>query len=136
VIINDSDSPVLFFDGVCNLCNQAVQFIIRHDKKKIFLFAPLQSEPGQKAIAHFAGKAPDSVILLYKQQYLVRSDAALYTFRLLGGLWTILFAAIIIPRFLRDALYNFISRNRYKWFGKKNECMIPTPDLMNRFLSK
>jgi len=111
-----------------------VQFIIRHDKKKLFLFAPLQSEPGKKAIQHFNGKAPDSMILFYKEQYFVRSAAALTIFRLLGGLWPLLYSGKILPRFLRDAIYDYVSRRRYKWFGKRNECMIPTPELMERFL--
>jgi len=128
--------PVLFFDGECNLCNSAVQFVIRHDKKKLFLFAPLQSEAGKQALAQFSGKAPDSVILLYKGQYFLRSAAVLQTLKLLSGIWKWLYAGIIIPGFLRDWLYDAVSRNRYKWFGKRKECMIPTPELMDRFLSK
>jgi predicted DCC family thiol-disulfide oxidoreductase YuxK len=130
-----TNQPVLYFDGVCNLCNNAVQFIIRHDKKKMFLFASLQSAAGKQALQHFRGKAPDSLILHYKGQYFTKSAAVLYTFKLLGGFWALFYAAIIIPRFLRDSLYGLVADKRYKWFGKQNECMIPTPELMNRFLS-
>ena len=76
----------------------------------------------------------NTFILFYKGGYLSRSTAALYTFKLLGGFWSLLFAGMILPRFLRDGLYNYIARNRYKWFGKRDSCMIPTPELMSRFL--
>ena len=135
--INAAGKPVLFFDGECNLCNSSVQFIIRHDKKKVFLFATLQSGPGKEALQNIQKqdeRFPASVILYYNGKYFIRSAAALYVLKRLGGLWTLLFAFMIIPRFLRDAVYDFISRNRYKWFGKQSECMIPTPDLMDRFL--
>ncbi len=133
---NDASSPVLFFDGVCNLCNSSVQFVIRHDKKKQFLFATLQSAAGLKALKNTANAADGagSFILFYQGRYYSRSTAALQVLRLLGGAWSILYAAIIVPRFIRDAAYNLISRNRYKWFGKKNECMLPTPELKKRFL--
>ena len=128
--------PVLFFDCECNLCNSAVQFIIRNDKKKVFLFAPLQSDAGKEALKQFSGKVPDSVILFYNNTYFVKSSAALHTLRLLGGGWKALYAGIIIPRFIRDRIYDVVSNNRYKWFGKRDECMIPTPELLDRFLSK
>jgi predicted DCC family thiol-disulfide oxidoreductase YuxK len=130
--------PVLFFDGTCNLCNGAVQFIIRRDKKRIFLFSPLQSTSGKEAANHLSGPlpaAPGSLILFYNGHYYIRSAAALHIMRLLGGLWALLYVGMIVPRFLRDAAYNLVSRNRYKWFGRKNECMIPTPEIMDRFLS-
>ena len=137
MVISASVRPVLFFDGECNLCNSSIRFIIRHDRKKLFLFAPIQSEPGKEALQNIQKQddsVPASVILYYNGKYFVRSAAALYVFKCLGGLWTLLFVFMIIPRFLRDAVYDFISGNRYKWFGKRNECMIPTPDLMDRFL--
>ena len=134
--MDTNSHPVLFFDGECNLCNGAVQFIIRHDKKNLFLFAPLQSEAGREALRQFSGKAPDSVILFYNGRYFVKSAAALQTLKLLGGAWKWLYAGVIMPRFLRDWIYDFVSRNRYKWFGKRSECMIPTPELKVRFISK
>jgi predicted DCC family thiol-disulfide oxidoreductase YuxK len=132
-----NDRPVLYFDGMCNLCNGTVQFIIRHDKHKAFLFAALQSEQGQAAIANISSsskEAPDSVILFDKGKYYTRSSAALHIAKRLDGLWPILYAGIVLPRFIRDSLYNLVAKNRYKWFGKRNECMISTPELKERFL--
>ncbi|MFI5196496.1 MAG: thiol-disulfide oxidoreductase DCC family protein [Chitinophagales bacterium] len=137
MVISFAGRPVLFFDGQCNLCNSSVQFIIRHDKKKLFLFVPLQSGPGREALQNVQKQdesVPASAILYYNGKYFVRSAAALYVFKLLGGLWSLLFVGIIVPRFLRDKVYGIISRNRYKWFGKRNECMTPAPDQMDRFL--
>lgn len=125
--------PILFFDGECNLCNSSVQFIIRHDKKKRFLFAPLQSAAGQRA-KHVVGEV-DSIVLYNNGRYFTKSDAALGVARMLSGLWPVLYAGIILPRFIRDGIYEYISRNRYKWYGKRSECMIPTPELKARFIS-
>jgi predicted DCC family thiol-disulfide oxidoreductase YuxK len=126
--------PILFFDGECNLCNSSVQFVIRHDRKKQFFFGTLQSESGKDARKALGDNAPDSVVLFYKGWYYVRSDAALRLFELLGGAWSLLYVFILVPRFIRDAIYNLVSSNRYKWFGKRSECMIPTPELKERFL--
>jgi predicted DCC family thiol-disulfide oxidoreductase YuxK len=128
--------PVLFFDGECNLCNRVVQFIIRHDKKKQFLFASLQSHYGRQLLQDFRGKAPDSVILTYKGTSYIKSAAALQTFKLLGGLWSLLYTGIIVPAFIRDRIYDLIAHNRYKWFGRRDTCMTPAPDLTDRFLTK
>ncbi len=131
-------APVLFFDGECNLCNNAVQFILKRDKKKIFFFAALQSAAGKEAIEKVgidALETTGSFILYYNGAYFTRSSAALHTFRLLGGLWPLLYVGIIVPRILRDSVYNIVSRNRYKWFGRRDSCMVPTPDIMARFLS-
>ncbi len=130
--------PVLFFDGACNLCNSFVQFVIRHDQQKRFLFAPLQSDAGKKALADASNgnfTVPDTVILLYKGRYLIKSSAALTVLKLSGGLNKLLYAGIIVPRFMRDWVYDFVARNRYKWFGKRDTCMIPTPEIMERFIS-
>lgn len=134
---DSSSRPVLFFDGECNLCNSFVQFVIRNDKQKRFLFAPLQSNAGKDVLSHISGKQlpPDSVILSYKGKYFLRSAAALTILKLLGGLKSMLYAAIIIPRFIRDSIYDMVARNRHKWFGKRAECMIPTPELKERFIS-
>lgn len=128
--------PVLFFDGVCNLCTRAVQFVLKHDKKQRFLFASLQSANGmaaQQAVMSAKGKT-DTLILLHKNKYYTRSDAALRTAGLLGGAWRILTALLIFPAFARNWVYNIISRNRYKWFGRQDKCMVPTPELRQRFL--
>jgi predicted DCC family thiol-disulfide oxidoreductase YuxK len=132
--LQDTIRPIVFFDGVCNLCNRSVQFVIRHDKKKQFLFATLQSDLGQKARKELPGKAPDSFILFHNGKYYTRSAAALNVCKLLGGIWSLLYVGIIVPRFIRDSIYDLVSRNRYKWFGKQ-ECMVPSPDLKARFLS-
>lgn len=129
--------PILFFDGVCNLCNSTIQKIIRFDKQKQFLFAPLQSAAGQAALQHVTeaeGKS-GSVILFHNDQYYTRSSAVLQVFKLLGGWFNLLLAGYLLPRFLRDALYNYIAAHRYKWFGQQNVCMVPTAELKERFLS-
>ncbi len=128
--------PILFFDGVCNLCNSTIQKIIKFDRRKQFLFAPLQSAAGREALQHVTeakGKA-GSVILFHNDQYYTRSSAVLQVFKLLGGWFNLLLAGYILPRFLRDALYNYIAAHRYKWFGQQNECMVPTAELKERFL--
>ncbi len=134
----DAQNPVLFFDGVCNLCNGAIQFVIKHDKQQKLLFASLQSEAGKKAISGVTAQYqyyPDSLLLFYKGKYYIQSDAVLRTAKLMGGAWSAFYVFIIIPRFIRDGLYRFVSRNRYKWYGKRDACMIPTPELKARFLS-
>lgn len=127
-----ANEPILFFDGECNLCNGGVQFIIKRDKRKRFLFAALQSAAGAEAKRQSGGA--DSFILFYHGQYYTKSAAALRAARLMSGLWPILYAGIILPRFVRDWVYDLVARNRYKWFGKRSECMIPTPELRARFL--
>lgn len=134
--IQTAGRPVVFFDGVCNLCDSIVQQIIRYDKKQQFLFASLQSTAGEDALKHITaadGKA-GSVIVFHNNQYYTRSSAVLQVFKILGGWFSLLLVGYVLPRFLRDALYNYVATHRYKWFGKKNECMIPTPQLKARFL--
>lgn len=132
-----AERPILFFDGMCNLCNGAVQFIVKHDRQQRFLFASLQSPPGKQAILktglHFSDTS-GSLILFYKGRYYTRSAAALHTARLLGGVWQLLYAGIILPRALRDAVYKFVASRRYRWFGRRSECMIPSPALKARFV--
>jgi predicted DCC family thiol-disulfide oxidoreductase YuxK len=127
---------IILFDGICNLCNSSVQFIIRRDKKKKFLFASLQGKTGQELLQRFQLPADhfNSFILVDGEKVYTRSAGALRTLKELGGGWSLFYAFIILPRFIRDAVYNWIARNRYKWFGKREECMIPTPELRERFL--
>jgi len=131
------DQPVVLFDGVCNLCNSAVQFIIKHDKKKVFRFASLQSPVGQKLLQQYDLPTDElnSFILVENNKVYDRSTGALRVVKKLGGLWPLLYGLIIVPKFIRDPVYNWVGRNRYKWFGKKEECMIPTPELKARFLN-
>ena len=133
----DSTGPILFFDGVCNLCNNFVQLVIKNDKQAKFRFSSLQSGTGDTVRQHLLqsmGPVPDSLILLYKGRFYFKSDAAIMTARLLGGAWSLLTLGYILPRFLRNAIYDRVARNRYKWFGKRDSCMIPTPELNERFL--
>ena len=131
------DQPIVLFDGVCNLCDSAVQFIIRHDKKNTFLFASLQSETGQKLLAKFNLPLDElnSFILVDNDKAYTRSTGALMVLKKLKGLWPLLYGFIIVPKFIRDGVYNWVGRNRYKWYGKKDACMIPTPELKARFLN-
>ena len=129
---------ILFFDGVCNLCNQSVQFVIRHDKSAAVQFATLQSPEGAKAKAAVLaalGRVPDSLILLKDGRYYTESDAALQLARLLDGGWKMISWLRFIPRFIRNPVYRLIARNRYRMFGKQEACMLPTPALKARFLS-
>ncbi|WP_425420769.1 thiol-disulfide oxidoreductase DCC family protein [Phaeodactylibacter xiamenensis] len=134
--MNTTEHPVLLFDGVCNLCNGSVQFIIERDPDARFRFASLQSEEGQAVLSRFENRPSDlsSVVLIQDDQLYARSEAALRVARQLEGGWSLLYAFIVVPRPIRDAVYDWIARNRYRWFGKKDACMIPSPDLQSRFL--
>lgn len=129
-------TPIIFFDGVCNLCNRSIQFIIKRDTKKRFHFASLQGNEGQEMLLRFHLPTNDfhSFILLEGDRMYTRSTAVLRMLKGLGGGWKLLYGFIIVPKFIRDAIYNWIARNRYKWYGKRDECMIPTPELKERFL--
>lgn len=130
------NSPVILFDGVCNLCNGSVQFIIKRDRKNRFHFAALQSSFGQQKLnqLNIPTESLQSIVLIDGDKYYQRSNAVLEVSKHLGGAWPLLYVFKIIPRFLRDAVYNFIANNRYRWFGKQDQCMIPTPALKARFL--
>ncbi len=128
--------PILLFDGVCNLCNGTVQFILRADRKQVFRFASLQSVIGQQLLhaAAYQGPPLDSVVLIKDQTVFIHSDAVLEIARLLGGGWALLYAFKVVPKTWRDRIYTWIAHNRYRWFGKKDQCMIPSPELKERFL--
>ncbi len=128
---------VILFDGVCNLCNSFVQFVIKHDRKERFRFASLQSDFAEKELANsfIDNQKMSTVILLENGKLYSKSTAALRILKKLNGLWPLLYIFIIVPAFLRNVVYNLIARNRYKWFGKKDSCMIPSPELQRRFLS-
>jgi predicted DCC family thiol-disulfide oxidoreductase YuxK len=132
-----NSSPTILFDGVCNLCNSSVQFVIKKDIDKIFQFASLQSDAGEKLLKQYNLSTSnfDSFILIQENKVYQKSGAALKVVKQLSGSIKLLYAFIVIPVFIRDAVYNFIAKNRYKWFGKKDECMIPTPELKARFLN-
>ncbi|MDT7830580.1 thiol-disulfide oxidoreductase DCC family protein [Pricia sp. S334] len=128
---------ILLFDGVCNLCNGAIQFIIKRDKKDVFRYAPLQSEIGQKLISerHIDTERIDSFILIEPGvAYYTKSDATLEIGKHLSGFRTLSVLLSGVPHRLRDFVYDFVARNRYKWYGRKKECMVPTPKLKAKFL--
>lgn len=131
------DKKIVLFDGVCNLCNNAVIFIIEHDKKDVFRFASLQSEIGEKLVED-RGMDPEelhSIVLIDPGvAYYRKSTAALEISRELSGGYSLLKNFLFLPESLRDGIYNFVANNRYKWYGKKENCMIPTPELKSKFL--
>ncbi|MGP4072005.1 thiol-disulfide oxidoreductase DCC family protein [Piscibacillus sp. B03] len=125
----------ILFDGVCNLCNGIVQFVLKRDKRDHFQFASLQSDAGIQVLENYQlNQGLDTFVYVYKNKAYTKSSAALYVLKGLGGIWKILFIFIIIPKFLRDPIYNWIARNRYKWFGKKDECMLPRREFKHKFL--
>jgi predicted DCC family thiol-disulfide oxidoreductase YuxK len=131
------NKKIILFDGVCNLCNSAVQFIVKHDKGDVFRFVALQSELGQEILAYIGidTKNIDSIVLYEPGvTYYYKSDAALQIAKSLDGLFPMGFVFKIIPTGIRNRLYDYIARNRYKWYGKKESCMIPTPELKAKFL--
>ena len=127
---------MIFFDGLCNFCSFWVRFVIRRDPKGVFRFAPLQSAAGREAARALAlpEEPPVSVILKEGGRYYLRSTATLKILRRLPWPWPFLYPFLLIPAPVRDSLYNFIARNRYRWFGKEESCFIPTPELRRRFL--
>jgi len=133
---NNIQNPVILFDGVCNLCSSTVQFIINKDKKNVFKFASLQSEFGQQILNSYQISNTElNTFILYEQgKIYTRSTGALKVAGQLSGGWKLLSTLLFIPAFLRDAVYNVISRNRYKWFGQKTSCWVPTPKLRSKFL--
>lgn len=128
---------IVVFDGVCNLCTASVQFIIKRDSKHRFMFCSFQSDYAQQILKDHSINfiEPESIILITKEGTLYESDAALTIARHLSGAWPLLYAFKIFPRFIRDSVYKWIARNRYRFFGKKNACWIPTPELQARFLN-
>ncbi|GAA3606043.1 DCC1-like thiol-disulfide oxidoreductase family protein [Flavivirga amylovorans] len=128
---------LILFDGVCNLCNTSVQYVINHDKKNVFMFAPLQSDIGKRIIERFNidTQKTDSILLYTPENSIVsKSTAALKIATHLGFPQNLMGVFFIIPPFIRNWVYNYIAKNRYKWYGKKEACMIPTPELKSKFL--
>jgi predicted DCC family thiol-disulfide oxidoreductase YuxK len=127
---------IILFDGVCNLCNTSVTFLIKRDKKDVFRFAALQEEPGASLLKKYNidSKDTDSIILIDNDKAYIKSSAALRATKYMSGAYPLLYAFIIVPKFIRNAVYDYIARNRYTWYGKKESCMIPTPELRGKFL--
>ncbi|MGI8468555.1 MAG: thiol-disulfide oxidoreductase DCC family protein [Pyrinomonadaceae bacterium] len=130
-------NAIILFDGVCNFCNSSINFIIERDRKNYFKFAPLQSEVGQKLLDEYGiDKAEtDSVVLISNGAAYTHSTAALKIAKTLGGAWSWLYAFIIIPKFIRDFFYKLFAKNRYRLFGKKDACMMPTLEIRQKFLT-
>ena len=134
--MESKNHKIILFDGVCNLCNGAVTFIIKRDKKDVFKFAALQSEIGRELTSKFNidTSKVDSIILIDGEKHYEKSSAALRIAKYLSGAYPLLFGFMVVPKFIRNAVYDYIARNRYKWFGKKESCMIPTAKLKDKFL--
>lgn len=132
----DTNNYILLFDGVCNLCNNAVKFVIKHDKRAAIKFAALQSAAGQNMLQQFNIPQHNfqSFVYIKHNKAFTKSTAALHLLKDIQGGWQLLFAFIIVPKFIRDFAYAFVAKRRYKWFGKTDSCMIPTAAMMGRFL--
>ena len=132
----EAADDLILFDGVCNLCNALVQFVIRHDPKGKFHFAAIQSAIGRKIFQKYGLDPADlqTFVFISGSRLFLRSSAAIAVLSRFGGAWRMCAIFWLVPRFLRDAIYSTIARNRYRWFGRKDTCMIPTPEIEKRFL--
>jgi len=129
--------PVILFDGVCNLCNATVQFVVARDPRGRFRFAALQSAAARQLLQRHDAAPADlgTVVLVDGEHRYTKSDAVLRVVRHLSGAWPVLSVLRLVPRPLRDAVYDWVARNRYDWFGRRRTCMVPTPELRTRFLA-
>ncbi len=131
------DKKIILFDGVCNLCDATVQELIRKDKNDVFRFAALQSETG-KEIVNYIGIDTSKIdsIILYEpgKAYHIKAEAAIEIAKSIGGVYSLLALFTVFPNWIKNSVYDFIARNRYKWYGKKESCMMPTPELKAKFL--
>jgi predicted DCC family thiol-disulfide oxidoreductase YuxK len=126
---------IILFDGECNFCNSSVNFIIKRDKEALFRFASVQSDIGREILRkHNANMDLDSLILVENHKCYYKSSAVLRICKRLNGAWKLFYFFIVLPGPLRDYFYDLIAKNRYKWFGKKTDCILPSPDRRNRFL--
>ncbi len=127
---------IVLFDGVCNFCDSSVQFIIKRDPAAHFLFTSLQSDKGMELVKQYAIPADvDSLVLIENGKVFTKSSAALRIAKKLDGLWHLFFLLILVPRKIRDIFYDYFAKNRYKWFGKKEDaCTLPSPDIRKRFI--
>lgn len=127
--------PVIFFDGVCNLCNASVQFVIEHDQENYFKFSALQGDYAKAVLPKFNvnPSSLNSTLLLEDGKLYTKSSSALRVAKKLNGIWPLLYGFIIVPKFIRDWVYDLVAKNRYKWWGKQETCWLPTPALKNKF---
>jgi predicted DCC family thiol-disulfide oxidoreductase YuxK len=133
-----NDHPIVLFDGVCNFCDASVNFIIRHDRRGRFQFAPLQSDVGKELRAKHGLERQrlETLVLIERGVAYTRSTAALRIAKRLSGPHSLLYALIAIPEPVRDAAYNWFARHRYQWFGRRDECAIPAANVGSRFLAE
>lgn len=130
-------TKIILFDGVCNLCNSSVQKVIENDDRNVFRFASLQSDFGQKFLEEnsFSRDQYNSMILIDGNKFYTQSEAALRIGKELKGIYKVSSLLLLVPKFIRNAVYNLIAKNRYTWFGKKESCWLPTPELKQKFIS-
>lgn len=135
--VRQENENIVLFDGVCNLCDRSVQFIIRHDPTGRFRFASLQSDAGQTLLREYgiADSPPESIVLVEGDRLFTHSTAALRIARHLRFPWSLAAVFLLVPPPIRNSVYRMIARNRYRWFGKKEACLLPSPDIRARFLS-
>ncbi len=135
--LTKDNSPILLFDGVCHFCHNSVKFLIKRDKKSIIYYAPLQSDLAKEMLesSGYSGALPDGVILIEGGKVYFESDAALRCLFHLGGAWRLLSYLRFVPKFIRQIVYRTIARNRYKWFGKYDTCIVPESGWKERFIN-
>lgn len=128
--------PILLFDGHCNFCNSTVQFVAKHEKKSRLYFTSLQSSAGRELLEHYQidPAKTDSLVFIENNKAYVKSAAALRITKYMKGFYPILTVFLIVPAFIRNAVYDYIARHRYKWFGRSESCMLPDKELARRFL--
>lgn len=131
------NKQLILFDGVCNFCDETIQKVIKADKNNVFVFASLQSELGQEILKYIGVDSSTDSIILYQPNvaYYTESDAVIEIAKHLSGIYPLLQTGKILPKALRNKMYQYVARNRYKWYGKKEECMIPSPEIRSKFLS-
>ena len=130
------EHPLILFDGICNFCNSAVNFVIKKDKGAVIHFAPLQSPKGRLYLKQYNYPVNNlnSFVFIENNKVYTKSTAALKVCRHLKGGWPLCYGFIIVPKFIRDGIYSWVAKNRYKWFGVRQECMMPTPEVRSRFV--
>lgn len=135
-VVTPGGRQIILFDGVCNLCNGFVQFVIARDARHVFKFGSLQSEGARNLLKQFGSEhlGLTSIVLLDDQGIAIESDAVLKIARELRGMWSLFYVFMIVPKFVRDGAYRIVARRRYRFFGKRDSCMIPAPELMDRFI--
>jgi len=133
---NQSKPIVLLIDGHCNMCHGLAKFVVGRDKRAVFRFASLQSELGRRLLKEGAmpEDALETFVMVDNGKYYTKSTAALRIGRKLGWPWSVAYPAIVVPRFVRDRVYRFVARRRYRWFGRSESCLLPTPEMRSRFL--